>query len=175
MALANNSTTFGYLEDLGLLLYLADPKKSSYRTIEECPDFVNQVSVYFIQKLIFKLYFQVIPYIAILILLEGLVNHYVRKKEHNLADSITSISSGLLMTFGGLLTRVIMIQTYDSVYHNYRLVDLPWNSVVTWVLTAVFLDLGYYWFHRASHEIGLLWAVHQVLFLYYQWSVLQIP
>jgi sterol desaturase/sphingolipid hydroxylase (fatty acid hydroxylase superfamily) len=24
------------------------------------------------------------------------------------------------------------------------------------------IDLGYYWFHRASHEVGLLWAVHQV-------------
>merc|ERR1711910_16542 len=24
------------------------------------------------------------------------------------------------------------------------------------------MGLGYYWFHRASHEVGLLWAVHQV-------------
>ena len=66
------------------------------------------------------------------------------------------------MTFGGLLTRVVMIQTYDAIYQEYRMVDLPWDSVVTWILTAVLLDLGYYWFHRASHEIGLLWAVHQV-------------
>ena len=66
------------------------------------------------------------------------------------------------MTFGGLLTRVAMIQTYDAIYHEYRLVDLPWDSFITWILTAVLLDLGYYWFHRASHEIGLLWAVHQV-------------
>ena len=27
---------------------------------------------------------------------------------------------------------------------------------------ALGIDLGYYWFHRASHEIGLLWSVHQV-------------
>jgi alkylglycerol monooxygenase len=24
------------------------------------------------------------------------------------------------------------------------------------------VDCGYYWFHRASHEVGVLWAVHQV-------------
>ena len=27
-----------------------------------------------------------------------------------------------------------------------RLVDLPWNSPWTWILTAVLVDLGYYWF-----------------------------
>jgi len=39
---------------------------------------------------------------------------------------------------------------------------LAWDSVATWVLAAVLVDLGYYWFHRASHEIALLWSVHQV-------------
>ena len=29
-------------------------------------------------------------------------------------------------------------------------------------LAALALDCGYYWFHRASHEVGVLWAVHQV-------------
>ena len=33
---------------------------------------------------------------------------------------------------------------------------------MTWLTAAVLIDLGYYWFHRASHEIGVLWAVHQV-------------
>ena len=42
------------------------------------------------------------------------------------------------------------------------MVDLPWDSPYTWLLTALLVDCGYYWFHRASHEVGLLWAVHQV-------------
>ena len=33
-------------------------------------------------------------------------------------------------------------------------VDLGWDSPLTWVTTAIFLDLGYYAFHRASHEVG---------------------
>ena len=33
-------------------------------------------------------------------------------------------------------------------------VDLGWDSPLTWLLTAIFLDLGYYAFHRASHEVG---------------------
>ena len=33
-------------------------------------------------------------------------------------------------------------------------VDLGWDSPLPWVTTAIFLDLGYYAFHRASHEVG---------------------
>ena len=44
------------------------------------------------------------------------------------------------------------------------MIDLDWDSVYVWVLAAVAVDCGYYWFHRASHEIGFLWAVHQVVF-----------
>ena len=40
--------------------------------------------------------------------------------------------------------------------------DLAWDSPLTWVAAAVLIDLGYYWFHRASHEVALLWSVHQV-------------
>ena len=32
-------------------------------------------------------------------------------------------------------------------------VVLSWDSPLTWVVTALLLDLGYYVFHRASHEV----------------------
>ena len=40
--------------------------------------------------------------------------------------------------------------------------DLAWDSPLTWAAAAILIDLGYYWFHRASHEVALLWSVHQV-------------
>ena len=55
-----------------------------------------------------------------------------------------------------------MIAVYSWVHEHYRVVDLAWDHVSTWILAAVLVDLGYYWFHRASHEIALLWSVHQV-------------
>ena len=133
-------------QDLGLLFYLVDPRKSSYASIEECPDYVGQA----------------IPYMVVLILIEGFINHFLRGKKQNVADSVTNISSGLLMTLGGLLTRILMITTYQYIHTNYHLVILPWTSPFTWLVTAIFLDLGYYCFHRASHEVGIFWAVHQV-------------
>jgi len=133
-------------EGLGLLFYLIDPTTTSYSDIELCPDYVGQA----------------IPYMVFLILMEGFVNHFLRGKKQNLADSVTSISSGMLMTLGGLLTRFAMISTYNYIHLHHHIVVLPWHSSFTWLLTAILLDLGYYCFHRASHEVGLLWAVHQV-------------
>ena len=75
---------------------------------------------------------------------------------------MTSVSSGLLMTLGGLVSRVLMLRCYSSLHQQYGVVSLPWASPLTWLLTALLLDCGYYFFHRASHEVGLLWAVHQV-------------
>merc|ERR1719481_698040 len=98
---------------------------------------------------------------ATLIILEALINWLGRGKRQNLADSVTSISFGLVMTMMGLLSKGACISLYSWVHTHYRVVDLPWDSVWTWVLTAVLVDLGYYWFHRASHEVGVLWAVHQ--------------
>merc|ERR1719481_315508 len=82
---------------------------------------------------------------ATLIILEALINWLGRGKRQNLADSVTSISFGLVMTMMGLLSKGACISLYSWVHTHYRVVDLPWDSVWTWVLTAVLVDLGYYW------------------------------
>ena len=43
---------------------------------------------------------------------------------------------------------------YFYLYHNYRIIDLPWNSPYTWYLAALSVDFCYYWGHRASHGIA---------------------
>ena len=66
------------------------------------------------------------------------------------------------MTLSGLVSRVLMVHCYSHLHQHYRLTSLAWSRPSTWFLTALLLDCGYYWFHRASHEVGALWAVHQV-------------
>ena len=145
MANASLLTVSQVAEEYGKLFYIINPVTSSFSSLAECPDYVQQA----------------MPYMVTLIILEAVVNLWLGKR-HNLADSVTSISCGLLMTMVGLITKGSMISIYSWVHHHYRLVDLAWDSVITWVLAAVLVDLGYYWFHRASHEVALLWSVHQV-------------
>ena len=67
---------------------------------------------------------------TVLIVLEGVINHYIRGREQNLADSVTSITSGLLMTMAGMITRLFMIQVALKIYItkldvvHYKCVDL---------------------------------------------------
>jgi len=148
MAMANISLTDYASEaaiNCGRLFYIISPAKTSFEGIKDVPDYMQEA----------------MPYMATLIILEALINWLGRGKRQNLADSVTSISFGLVMTMMGLLSKGACISLYSWVHTHYRVVDLPWDSVWTWVLTAVLVDLGYYWFHRASHEVGVLWAVHQ--------------
>ena len=38
------------------------------------------------------------------------------------------------------------IRTYHHLHTQYSLVSLPWDSPLTWLATALLLDLGYYWY-----------------------------
>lgn len=50
-----------------------------------------------------------------------------------------------------LFVRGIELFCYIWIWENYRLFELPWNSVWTWILTLVGVDFGYYWVHRCAH------------------------
>ena len=55
-----------------------------------------------------------------LILLEAAINQLWRGRAQNLADSVTSISSGLLMTAAGLSTRLLMVGTIFALFLDIR-------------------------------------------------------
>lgn len=40
----------------------------------------------------------------------------------------------------------------------------PWHPTgwVAWAVAMIAVDFMYYWYHRAHHEIRMLWAVHVV-------------
>jgi len=139
-----SDTAVSMAEHVGMLFYIIDPRKTTFPSIPDCPNYLQQC----------------MPYMATLIVLEAVVN-YMRGKTPNMADSVTSISSGIVMTCLGMLTQGLVITLYSWIHQHYRLIDLPWDSPTTWILAAVLTDFGYYWFHRASHEVAVLWAVHQ--------------
>jgi len=67
-----------------------------------------------------------------------------------------------LLLFSLITSRSIGMKMYFYVHKHWRLCDLPWDSTSTWVVGLIGMDFLYYWFHRAAHEINVLWAAHQV-------------
>lgn len=140
-------STGKFAEQLGYLFYAVSPNRTSFETTEEVPDYVTQV----------------VPHFLLLAILECLILLGTKKPNIRLNDSIGSISQGVLQqTLSKVFLRSMQISAYTYIYYNWRLVTLPWDSLWTWWLCFLGVDLGYYWLHRASHEINILWAAHQV-------------
>lgn len=79
----------------------------------------------------------------------------------DLADTRTSITMGLgFLVIQGLFWKGLTLAAMFAVW-QVRLFDLGWGWQA-WVAVLLVDDFSYYWYHRAHHEIRLLWASHVV-------------
>ncbi len=81
-------------------------------------------------------------------------------KLYRFADAITDLSCGTTSELVRLFLNVLALAAYAWVYRSFSLVHPPvWAQ---WVIALIGLDFFYYWFHRLSHEVNSLWAMHVV-------------
>ncbi len=79
----------------------------------------------------------------------------------DLADARTSITMGLgFLAINGLFWKAVSLAAMFAVW-QVRLFDLGWGWQA-WAAVLLLDDFSYYWYHRAHHEIRLLWASHVV-------------
>ncbi|MCE4557081.1 sterol desaturase family protein [Roseateles cellulosilyticus] len=82
---------------------------------------------------------------------------------YGLADTLSSLSQGLLSQAVALVTPLIQAGLYAAVHARFALVSAGvWHGAVGGVLAVVMYDLCDYWLHRVSHESALFWAAHAV-------------
>jgi sterol desaturase/sphingolipid hydroxylase (fatty acid hydroxylase superfamily) len=108
-----------------------------------------------------------IPFFFLLIGVEVLADRRRRKRKQELLyrfpDSITSLACGIgQQVLGVLVFGAIQIGAYALVYEHLRLFTLSETSALVWACAFVGVDVGYYWYHRASHRINFFWATHVV-------------
>ncbi|MCG8369069.1 MAG: sterol desaturase family protein [Proteobacteria bacterium] len=110
-----------------------------------------------------------VPFFLAAILVELFVNWRKNAGYYRSNDAINSISAGMLDTTLGYFTKFLPLIGWGFVLQNFRLIDMPleWfdasaRGIALWVSAAVAWDFCYYWFHRYSHEISVLWAAHAV-------------
>ena len=84
-------------------------------------------------------------------------------------DAVNSLSAGVLSTTSGYFTRLLPLLAWGYVLENLALIEMPlsWfdlsaRGILLWTVAALAWDFCYYWFHRFSHEISVLWAAHAV-------------
>ncbi|NNB01563.1 sterol desaturase family protein [Pseudomonas fragi] len=109
-----------------------------------------------------KLILYAVPFFFVLIAVELLVDRWRGIRTYRLADTISSLSAGVLSTTTGLLTKGVGLITYALALKYLALLQLPDNSLWVWLFAFVLYDFCYYWHHRLGHERNVLWAAHSV-------------
>ena len=108
-----------------------------------------------------------IPFFLALIGLELVVARVRRRPLYRLSDSISDLSCGILSQLAGILIALLTIAGYGWVQTHWaiqRFFPVPeWSRAApAWLAVFLLDDFAYYWMHRASHVVNLLWAGHIV-------------
>jgi sterol desaturase/sphingolipid hydroxylase (fatty acid hydroxylase superfamily) len=103
-----------------------------------------------------------IPFFLLLIGLEVLAARRGGRRVYRLADSLADLGCGIGQQVAMVFATGFLLAAYEWLYVHARLVTFAEGSPLPWIISFVFVDVAYYWWHRASHEVNFLWAVHAV-------------
>lgn len=103
-----------------------------------------------------------VPFFFLFIAVELLVARARRRHVYRLGDAIGDLGCGIAQQAAYLFTAAALLAVYAAVFDRYRIATLDAATPWPWVVSFVFVDFAYYWWHRLSHEVNVLWAGHVV-------------
>jgi sterol desaturase/sphingolipid hydroxylase (fatty acid hydroxylase superfamily) len=100
-----------------------------------------------------------IPFFVLAMVVEGIaLARGARGRPYELRDTAASLSMGLGYLGIATVWKVVDLRVLGS-FSAAGLVDWG-DGAIAWLVVIVGWDFLYYWYHRAGHEIRLLWAAH---------------
>lgn len=102
-----------------------------------------------------------VPFFFVLI---GLELAWAKKRGarvYRFNDAVTDLSCGITSQIVLLAWAATQLAIYAWLYERARLVTIA-PAWIAWIVAFVGVDFLYYWWHRLSHEVNLLWAAHVV-------------
>lgn len=92
--------------------------------------------------------------------LEVLYCCFFKKAFYKFNDTITSLSSYFSADIFNLFMQIPVLLFFKYIEDNYRLVELSEKSLLNFFICLILVDFIYYWWHRYSHRIKILWGFH---------------
>lgn len=92
-------------------------------------------------------------------LLPGRVNAPAGTYERR--DSVASVSMGLVSIATSAVWKALGLLVYAAIFAYLAPWQLPANAWYTWLIAFVAVDFLFYWNHRISHRVRVIWATHQ--------------
>jgi sterol desaturase/sphingolipid hydroxylase (fatty acid hydroxylase superfamily) len=100
-----------------------------------------------------------IPVFIVLILAEVWVDWREKRAWYHKAEAWASIAMGAGSVIINLFTKFLYFVLFSYLYNHLAFVQLGFEWWV-WVLCFFADDFSFYWHHRLSHQIRILWAAH---------------
>lgn len=105
-----------------------------------------------------------IPLFFLLIFIELWFDKRAGHTTYRFNDAINSLNLGMMSQVTAVAYKTLQFSVYVLLFEHAALFD--WSAYrqqpAFWLFAFVAYDFCYYWFHRMSHEINLLWAGHVV-------------
>ena len=102
----------------------------------------------------------VLPLFVLAIVIEAWFSHWRSLGLYQGKDFLVSLSMLMLASLVDVVPKVAAFVAFFMLHEISPLRDVVGRQWWAWVLLFVLDDFVYYWFHRANHEIRLLWAGH---------------
>lgn len=103
-----------------------------------------------------------VPFFVILLVAELLLSWRLNWAYYRLNDTLINMSLGIGRQLVDVTVKAAYLVAYLSIYEAWHWLSLDAAAWTSWLLAFVLVDFVYYWQHRWSHEINLLWAGHLV-------------
>ncbi|WP_310649858.1 sterol desaturase family protein, partial [Gordonia amicalis] len=76
-------------------------------------------------------------------------------------DARASVLMGLVSIGTSAFWKLLGLIAYTALFTYVAPWHLPMNQWYSWVIAFVGVDFIYYWVHRVSHRVRIVWATHQ--------------
>jgi alkylglycerol monooxygenase len=103
-----------------------------------------------------------VPFFLVMILLEVLITRQQRLSFYRFNDAIVDLSCGIGQQILGFFIKAAIFAFYTLMYDRFALWQWSAKSPWCWLVAFLAVDFAYYWWHRLSHEVNFLWAIHVV-------------
>jgi sterol desaturase/sphingolipid hydroxylase (fatty acid hydroxylase superfamily) len=101
-----------------------------------------------------------VPFFFVLIAVELAVARARGRRVYRLGDALSDLGCGMVQQVALVFLAGAVLAGYERLY-AHRLVT--WDGeAAPWIIAFVGVDFLYYWWHRMSHEVNVLWAAHVV-------------
>lgn len=103
-----------------------------------------------------------IPFFFTLIGIEYVISRLKRRSVYRFNDAVTDLGCGIGSQVVGLFMKGALAAGYLYLYDRFAFLELESKPVVAWLIAFFGVDLLYYWWHRTSHRVNVVWATHIV-------------